>query len=520
MGLQNKIFTVLLLFCHNRCELRRQIMTVDVTKVDTRTALAAVTPRAGGDSVYLAEANRAGMFVWDPGNRSSQVAADPQEGVYVAPSSDASGASGAWVRREADPLNVRWFGAKGDGIADDTAAIQAAVNYIGNLPNGGGLYIPTGRYVTSAAITLCKYITVTGDGMIASQILATHTGNGFFKTEAVNSSIQVFVSLEKIGIVSINGSSTGAGFYDQGGTEIVIRQCAIQGFKYGIILDQSELVDIELCNISDQLHSCIWLVNGPDLNPNSNGTYTNRISVRGCHINRAAQYGILDDGGVTHAFHDNNYNGCATHIRAAGVTGLLISGGEFEGATGSNIYLTHNTLSNRGAGQCGAVIVQGAMFAPTMGQSAINLASIAFLTVISNVFANNQSTTVALISGMFNCAAFFSAGNAFFADSGPFLDRYAPGAHFSTEFFRLGNAAYNPPSIAAGGAVSTTVSVPGALIGDFAEISFSGAFNGAVLFEPIVTAANTVTVTFFNPTGAAVDPGSGILSARTQSLAR
>jgi hypothetical protein len=35
-----------------------------------------------------------------------------------------------WERQFSGPVNVKWFGAKGDGIADDTIPIQKAVNYI------------------------------------------------------------------------------------------------------------------------------------------------------------------------------------------------------------------------------------------------------------------------------------------------------------------------------------------------------------------------------------------------------
>ncbi|MGH7451063.1 MAG: glycosyl hydrolase family 28-related protein, partial [bacterium] len=41
-------------------------------------------------------------------------------------------------------LNVKDFGAKGDGIADDTTAIQAAIDA---LPNDGGVvFFPSGIY--------------------------------------------------------------------------------------------------------------------------------------------------------------------------------------------------------------------------------------------------------------------------------------------------------------------------------------------------------------------------------------
>lgn len=41
---------------------------------------------------------RMGTFYWNSGNLSSQVGSDPQQGIYVPPATDATGASGAWVR--------------------------------------------------------------------------------------------------------------------------------------------------------------------------------------------------------------------------------------------------------------------------------------------------------------------------------------------------------------------------------------------------------------------------------------
>ncbi|MCC6634775.1 MAG: glycoside hydrolase family 55 protein, partial [Chitinophagaceae bacterium] len=55
--------------------------------------------------------------------------------------------------------NAKWYGAKGDGITDDTAALQAAINA------GGTLYIPAGVYLISQPINLIgnKQICIVGD---------------------------------------------------------------------------------------------------------------------------------------------------------------------------------------------------------------------------------------------------------------------------------------------------------------------------------------------------------------------
>ena len=53
-------------------------------------------------------------------------------------------------------INVRSFGAVGDGVHEDTAAIQTAINMI---PEKGRLYFPEGTYLT-LTLTLRSHITI------------------------------------------------------------------------------------------------------------------------------------------------------------------------------------------------------------------------------------------------------------------------------------------------------------------------------------------------------------------------
>lgn len=60
------------------------------------------------------------------------------------------------TKRELCCLNVRDFGAVGDGVAEDTSAIQAAINC---LPSGGRLFFPAGDYRT-LPLSLRSHITL------------------------------------------------------------------------------------------------------------------------------------------------------------------------------------------------------------------------------------------------------------------------------------------------------------------------------------------------------------------------
>ncbi len=86
--------------------------------------------------------------------------------------------TGAFTKRSladwtADPfLNVKNFGAKGDGVTNDTAAIQACLNAAFNQPGGNGInttlnkpvYFPPGQYLVGSTTTTSVTGAASGTG--------------------------------------------------------------------------------------------------------------------------------------------------------------------------------------------------------------------------------------------------------------------------------------------------------------------------------------------------------------------
>lgn len=104
--------------------------------------------------------------------------------------------------------------------------------------------------------------------------------------------------------------------------------------------------------------------------------------------------------------------------------------------------------------------------------------------------------------------------NVALANAGEWLvENATPGASIIVKQ-HLGSATYDPPSLADGAGVTTTVSVPGANLGDFAIASFNQSLQG-VTVTAFVSSANTVSVRFQNETGAAVDLTSGTIFAKS-----
>jgi polygalacturonase len=62
---------------------------------------------------------------------------------------------------EGASLNVLDFGAVGDGVTDDSVAIQAAINAIPAI--GGEVYFPGGTYLVNTKIVLKSRLSLIGE---------------------------------------------------------------------------------------------------------------------------------------------------------------------------------------------------------------------------------------------------------------------------------------------------------------------------------------------------------------------
>jgi len=73
------------------------------------------------------------------------------------------------------PINVRWFGATGDGVTNDYAACAAAVAAV-EVSGGGLVYSPAGTYLLGTTLTCTNLgVILDGDGVDNTVLKASHT---------------------------------------------------------------------------------------------------------------------------------------------------------------------------------------------------------------------------------------------------------------------------------------------------------------------------------------------------------
>lgn len=86
-----------------------------------------------------------------------------------------SGITGCWQRLYSGSVNVRWFGATGDGTTDDSESIRTALSAV-NAMGGGSVFFPAGTYC-ARDIEIYSNTTIYGEGE-ASVLLIDSTGLG------------------------------------------------------------------------------------------------------------------------------------------------------------------------------------------------------------------------------------------------------------------------------------------------------------------------------------------------------
>ena len=135
-----------------------------------------------------------------------------------------------------DTVSVKDFGAVGDGVADDTAAIQAAFNYAAII---GGLcvHLPTGNYRTTATIT-CGGIGLVGEGSGSrirpeitdgSPALVFSAGSNYFRLENVTVWSDIVGTYRNCIGVQIGGTVGSASYANR----YQIKNVLVHGVKVG-----------------------------------------------------------------------------------------------------------------------------------------------------------------------------------------------------------------------------------------------------------------------------------------------
>jgi hypothetical protein len=112
----------------------------------------------------------------------------------------AASGGGFWVRNFSGNMDINWFGAKGDGIKDNTAIIQNALNLRKSI------YIKKGKYKITGPLTMYSYTHLIGEDRNTTSIMQTSSTANCINIAAT----EEFIYLKDLMLRNSSGSSTGS----------------------------------------------------------------------------------------------------------------------------------------------------------------------------------------------------------------------------------------------------------------------------------------------------------------------
>jgi hypothetical protein len=191
-----------------------------------------------------------GTFYWD------QAATTTANGGTVFTANE--GGTGRWKRIYDGAVNIRWFGARGDNVANDAPAIQAACNASKHV------FIPPGRFKITSAITVGQAHHIFGAGYLNSMVEVSGAIKGFvwesatlaegdielrdFRIRGTSSALDL-VSFKNVTVgrlygMNIRNSNKNCIKLDTDCIDWLIQKCVIETFsENGIWLKQTSSVN-------------------------------------------------------------------------------------------------------------------------------------------------------------------------------------------------------------------------------------------------------------------------------------
>jgi hypothetical protein len=152
-----------------------------------------------------------------------------------------------------DVINVKNYGALGDGVTDDTSAITTAIAAAVSATTPTVLYFPTGTYLTSSTLTLSNNFHVMGEGYVGlTGTRFTPSGNFPVFTVAAKGTLENFV------IIGTNnaGHTAQDGIYMTGQNNVTITRVSFTKCYNSIHLKNvCFYIQIDHCEFYDNINA-------------------------------------------------------------------------------------------------------------------------------------------------------------------------------------------------------------------------------------------------------------------------